>query len=116
MYDPLFNPKLINVDSLPLANAMLLAIDNCQPPEIRPKVWENVVLAGGCGQVKGLRRRIRAEVGKLLPISENSGDTQTRVIGFLRIPDYFTVLKDKNYQQYSTWLGGEIVAKVITNK
>ncbi|CAO3618686.1 unnamed protein product [Cunninghamella blakesleeana] len=113
IYDPLFNPILINMDVLSLSNAMLLAVDNCQPPEIRPKVWENVVLTGGCSQVKGLRRRVRAEVGRLLPISENSGDTQTRVIGFLRIPDYFTVLKDKNYQKYSTWLGGEIVAKLV---
>ncbi|CAO3620176.1 unnamed protein product [Cunninghamella echinulata] len=113
VYDPLFKPQLIKVDSLPLAVAMQLAVDNCEPPEIRPKLWENVVLAGGCGLIKGLRRRIKGEVGRLLPISENAGDTQTRVIGFLRIPDYFTVLKNKEYQQYSTWLGGQIVAKLV---
>ncbi|KAG1070002.1 hypothetical protein G6F42_026188 [Rhizopus arrhizus] len=61
----------------------------------------------------GITKRIKTEVQLFLPHSENAGDTQPRQLNFLRIPDYFTVLKDKQYQQYSTWLGAEIVAKLV---
>ncbi|KAI8061693.1 actin family [Gongronella butleri] len=113
VYDPLFKPALVGVDCLPLQDLMLSVANRCEPPEFRPKLWENVVLTGGCAQIRGLRRRVRSDVGGLLPISENHGDTQTTTIGFLRIPDYFTVLKTEQNQQYTTWLGGEIVAKLI---
>ncbi|CAO3594966.1 unnamed protein product [Absidia cylindrospora] len=92
---------------------MLLAVQNCEPPEIRPKLWESIVLTGGCGQMRGLQKRMKSEIGRLLSISENAGDIQTRLVGFLKIPAYFTVLKNKEYQRYSTWLGGEIVAKLV---
>lgn len=111
-FDPLFSPELINLECPSLPESMRLAAMNCEPPEIRPKLWENIVVAGGCCKTAGLARRIKTEVQLFLPHSENAGDTQPRQINFLRIPDYFTVLKDKQYQQYSTWLGGEIVAKV----
>ncbi|ORX55628.1 actin-like ATPase domain-containing protein [Hesseltinella vesiculosa] len=112
-YDPLFDPALVGADCLSLQEIMLMAANRCEPPEFRPKLWENVVLTGGCCLVQGLKRRVRSQVGALLPVSENPGDTQTTAIGFLRIPDYFSVLKKANYQHYSTWLGGEIVAKLI---
>lgn len=110
--DPLFSPDLVNVDSPSLPEAMRLSAMNCEPPEIRPKLWENIAIAGGCCNTAGLARRIKTEVQLFLPHSENAGDTQPRQLSFLRIADYFTVLKDKKYQQYSTWLGAEIVAKV----
>ncbi|KAI8090018.1 actin family [Halteromyces radiatus] len=113
VYDPLFKPDLMGIDTLSLRNAMFLAVNNCEPPEIRPKLWENIVLTGGCGQMRGLQKRVKADLGHVLSISENAGDTQTRLVGFLRIPDYFTVLKNKEFQQYSTWLGAEIVAKLV---
>lgn len=110
--DPLFSPELINVDSPSLPEAMRLSAMNCEPPEIRPKLWENIAVAGGCCKTAGLARRIKTEVQLFLPHSDNAGDTQPRQLNFLRIADYFTVLKDKKYQQHSTWLGAEIVAKV----
>ncbi|KAI8342544.1 actin family [Chlamydoabsidia padenii] len=113
VYDPLFHPELIQADTLSLPSMINLAMQNCEPPEIRPKLWESIALPGGGGQMAGLQKRIKAEVGKLLSISENPGDIQTRLIGFLKMPSYFTVLKKKEYQQYSTWLGGEIVAKLV---
>lgn len=112
VYDPLFSVELMGVDGLGLIDAMRLAASNCEPPEIRPKLWENVVLCGGGSLMTGLQLRIKAEVSRVLPCSENIGDAQPKLVGFLRIPDYFTVLKEKQYQKYSTWLGGEIVAKV----
>lgn len=110
--DPLFSPELIQVDSPSLPEAMRLAAMNCEPPEIRPKLWENIAVAGGCCMTAGITKRIKTEVQLFLPHSENAGDTQPRQINFLRIADYFPVLKEKKFQQYSTWLGAEIVAKV----
>lgn len=114
--DPLFNPELLNVSTPSLPEAMRLSAMNCEPPEIRPKLWENIAIAGGCCMTAGITKRIKTEVQLFLPHSENAGDTQPRQLNFLRIPDYFTVLKDKQYQQYSTWLGAEIVAKVRLRK
>ncbi|KAG2197050.1 actin family [Mucor mucedo] len=111
--DPLFSPDLVGLDSPSLPEAMRLSAMNCEPPEIRPKLWENIAIAGGCCHTAGLARRIKTEVQLFLPHSENAGDTQPRQLSFLRIADYFTVLKDKKYQQYSTWLGAEIVAKLV---
>ncbi|KAK4510576.1 uncharacterized protein ATC70_005007 [Mucor velutinosus] len=111
--DPLFNPELLKIDTPSLPEAMRLSAMNCEPPEIRPKLWENITVAGGCCMTIGTTKRIKTEVQLFLPHSENAGDTQPRQLSFLRIPDYFTVLKDKQYQQYSTWLGAEIVAKLV---
>ncbi|KAI9361713.1 actin family [Pilaira anomala] len=111
--DPLFSPELLDIDSPSLPEAMRLSAMNCEPPEIRPKLWENIAITGGCCNTFGLARRIKTEVQLFLPHSENAGDTQPRQLSFLRIADYFTVLKDKKYQQYSTWLGAEIVAKLV---
>ncbi|KAI8334875.1 actin family [Blakeslea trispora] len=111
--DPLFRSELIQVSSPSLLEAMRLATINCEPPEIRPKLWENIVVTGGCCLTTGITKRIRTEAQVVLPQSENAGDTQPRQLNFLRIPDYFTVLKEKQHQKYSTWLGAEIVAKLV---
>ena len=37
--DPLFSPELIHVDSPSLPETMRLSVMNCEPPEIRPKLW-----------------------------------------------------------------------------
>ncbi|KAI8381057.1 actin family [Radiomyces spectabilis] len=111
--DPLFTPDLCGFDALSFNDAMRLAVMNCEPPEMRPKLWENIVLTGGCSQASQLQRRIKATLQVFLPRSDNAGDSQPRVLGFLRIPDYFTVLKDRQYQRLSTWLGAEIVAKLV---
>ncbi|KAI8876143.1 actin-like ATPase domain-containing protein [Backusella circina FSU 941] len=111
--DPLFMPEILDIESPSLPESMRLAAMNCEPPEIRPKIWESIIVTGGCSQTQALPKRIKTEVQLFLPHSENTGDTQPRILNFLRIPDYFTVLKDKKYQHFSTWLGAEIVAKLV---
>ncbi|RCH79728.1 hypothetical protein CU098_005976, partial [Rhizopus stolonifer] len=111
--DPLFLPELVGLEALSLPEAIRLAVMNCEPPEIRPKLWETMVLAGGCCLTSGLNKRIKTEAQIFLPQSDNAGDTQPRMINFLKVPDYFTVLKERQYQLYSTWLGAEIVAKLV---
>ncbi|KAI8983738.1 actin family [Pilobolus umbonatus] len=111
--DPLFSPECMDISCLSLQQAMRLSTMNCEPPEIRPKLFENIVIVGGCCLTHGLVKRMRTEIKLLLPCSDNSGDTQPRTVGFLRVADYFTVLKEKKYQEYATWLGGEIVAKLV---
>ncbi|KAG0938366.1 hypothetical protein G6F26_008029 [Rhizopus arrhizus] len=113
VFDPLFAPDLIGSDTLSLPDAVRLAVMNCEPPEIRPKLWESIALTGGCSLTSGLTKRIKTEFSLFLPQSNNAGDTQPRTIHLLRIPEYFTVLKEKKYHLYSTWLGAEIVAKLV---
>lgn len=97
---------------LDLIEAMRVSASHCEPPEIRPKVWESVAVCGGGSLMQGLQMRLKAEVNRVMPSSENIGDAQPKQVGFLRIPDYFTVLKERQHQHLCTWLGGEIVAKV----
>ncbi|KAG0743564.1 hypothetical protein G6F62_004232 [Rhizopus arrhizus] len=113
VFDPLFAPDLIGSDTLSLPDAVRLAVMNCEPPEIRSKLWESIALTGGCSLTSGLTKRIKTEFSLFLPQSNNAGDTQPRTIHLLRIPEYFTVLKEKKYHLYSTWLGAEIVAKLV---
>ncbi|KAI8140118.1 actin family [Fennellomyces sp. T-0311] len=113
VYDPLFDLALVGQNGLNLIDAMRLGVSHCEPPEMRPKLWESVALCGGGSLMTGLQPRIKAQVGRLLPCSDNIGDAQPRQVGFLRIPDYFTVLKDRKFQNLCTWLGGEIVAKLV---
>lgn len=112
VFDPLFQPELLNIETMSFPEAIRLSAMNCEPPEIRPKLWESIVVAGGCCLTAGINKRIKTELQLYLPQSDNAGDNQPRQLNFLRIPDYFNVLKDKQYQQYSTWLGAEIIAKV----
>ncbi|KAI9265016.1 actin family [Phascolomyces articulosus] len=113
VFDPLFDLSLTGENGLGLIESMRLAASHCEPPEIRPKLWESVALCGGGSLISGLQPRIRAEVTSVLPCSENIGDAQPRQVGYLRIPDYFTLLKDRKYRNLCTWLGGEIVAKLV---
>ncbi|KAI9023871.1 actin family [Phycomyces nitens] len=111
--DPLFSPELVGMNVLSLSEGARLAIMNCETPEIRPKLWENIVVTGGCSLLYQLQNRIKKEVQLSLPYSDNAGDSQPRLVSFLRIPEYFTILREKQYQCYATWLGGEIVAKLV---
>ncbi|KAI9493592.1 actin family [Zychaea mexicana] len=113
VYDPLFDLSVVSKNGPNLIEALRVAASHCEPPEIRPKLWESMALCGGGSLMTGLQPRIRAEVVNVLPCSENIGDAQPRQVGFLRIPDYFTVLKDRTYRNLCTWLGGEIVAKLV---
>lgn len=91
---------------------MRTAIQACDPAEIRNRLWENIVLTGGCSLIPGLQERLQHELTPCLAHSENAGDTQGHDVKFLKIPDYFTVLREGRWQGCKAWLGGEIVAKV----
>ncbi|RUS20556.1 actin family, partial [Endogone sp. FLAS-F59071] len=114
LYDPLFDPFLINRTGLiGLAEAIKLSITTCEPADIRLRLWENLVVTGGGSLIMGIKERIKAELLPYLPASDNAGDTQAREIKFLRIPDYFTLLREPQYQRFAAWLGAEIVAKLV---
>ncbi|CAM0136604.1 hypothetical protein VKS41_003408 [Umbelopsis sp. WA50703] len=113
VYDPLFNPSLVGLECLSLCEIIRAAVQYCEALELRPKIMENMVLTGGGSLMAGAQRRIKSEMINHLPVSDNAGDLQPRLVKFLRIPDYFTVLKESKYQQYTTWLGSLIVAKLV---
>ncbi|RUP50538.1 actin family [Jimgerdemannia flammicorona] len=114
LYNPIFDPTLIGRTTLTgLAEAIKLSVMTCEPAEIRLRLWENLVVTGGGALIAGIKERIKAELLPYLPVSDNAGDTQSRDIKFLRIPDYFTVLREPHFQRFSAWLGGEIVAKLV---
>ncbi|KAI7876575.1 actin-like ATPase domain-containing protein [Lichtheimia hyalospora FSU 10163] len=113
VFDPLFDVSLVGESGLDIIEAMRVSASHCEPPEIRPKVWESVALCGGGSLMQGLQMRLKAEVNRVMPSSENIGDAQPKQVGFLRIPEYFTILKERQHQHLCTWLGGEIVAKLV---
>jgi actin-related protein len=95
-----------------LADMIRTAVHYCEPLELRPKLMDNIVLTGGGSMMAGAQRRLKSEMIPFNPVSDNAGDLQPRSVKFVRIPEYFTVLKEAKYQQYASWLGGLIVAKV----
>ncbi|KAG2176642.1 hypothetical protein INT44_007306 [Umbelopsis vinacea] len=113
VFDPLFDPSLVGSDSMSLADMIRTAVHYCEPLELRPKLMDNIVLTGGGSMMSGAQRRLKSEMIPFNPVSDNAGDLQPRSVKFVRIPEYFTVLKEAKYQQYASWLGGLIVAKLV---
>jgi actin-related protein len=87
--EPLFNPKLVGVNSFGIHEIVHHAIRKCDP-SIRNKMYSNIVLAGGNTMFYGFAERLTLELEKLAP-----GSTRVNVIA---APE----------RKYSTWIGGSI--------
>jgi actin-related protein len=108
--EPIFDPMLINkVGTLSLTEAIYLAISSCEPDK-RSVLWENILVTGGSSLMKGLKERIKVELSTYLTYSDNTGEYQVKEAKFLKIPEYFTNLKDR--QDLAGFLGASITAKL----
>ncbi|OZJ02795.1 hypothetical protein BZG36_04424 [Bifiguratus adelaidae] len=116
VYDPLFEPELVSMNTPSLPELLTHIQRFCEPPEIRPKLWEAIVLTGGSACIAGLSARMEYALKPYLTISDSASETQVHdQMRYLKIPDYFSVLKETRAQsvRWATWLGGEIVAKLV---
>lgn len=94
--EPLFNPKLVGINSFGIHEIVHNAIRKCDP-SIRNKMYNNIVLAGGNTMFNGFAERLTIELEKLAP-----GSTQVNVIA---VPE----------RKYSTWIGGSIKGSCYDN-
>ncbi|CAG8551777.1 4957_t:CDS:2 [Funneliformis mosseae] len=108
--EPIFDTLLINRQGvLSLTEAIYLAIYSCEPDK-RNTLWENIVLTGGSSLMKGLKERIKNDLAPYFTFSDNTGEYQVKEAKFLKVPDYFTNLKDR--QDLAGFLGASITAKL----
>lgn len=105
-----FNPKLIDQqDFRSLTHAVNDSVSLCDVDR-RALLFENVVINGSMGELKGLNERFEKEMSRYIPLSDFASENQPRNIKFGRFPRFLQKLKDK--PEYASWLGGSIVAKV----
>ncbi|CAG8724396.1 8895_t:CDS:2, partial [Racocetra fulgida] len=105
--EPIFNPLLINkVGVLSLSEAIYQAISYCEPDK-RNTLWENIAFTGGSSLLK---ERLEKELTVYLYASDNAGEYQIKEARFLKLPEYFSTLKDR--PELAGYLGAVITAKL----
>ncbi|KAJ3125452.1 general RNA polymerase II transcription factor [Nowakowskiella sp. JEL0407] len=85
----LFNPALINKESLNIVDAVYVAISNTLDID-RRVYWEKIVLTGGLSQVKGIKDRIEYEGARYIASSVLANELQPKDLKFAKIPEYFS--------------------------
>ncbi|ORX41978.1 actin-like ATPase domain-containing protein [Piromyces finnis] len=109
-FEPLFNPLLVGKRIQNVVEAFETAIRLCDLKD-RTVLASSFVLTGGCSVVKGLQKRLEHEIESVISLSETSNEMQIKEIKFLKIPEYFTKMKDR-YQDLG-FMGASIVAKLV---
>lgn len=109
-FEPLFNPLLVGKRIQNIVEAFEIAIGLCELKD-RAFLANAFVLTGGCSLVKGLQKRLEHEIESCISLSETSNEMQIKEIKFLKIPEYFTKMKDR-YQDLG-FIGASIVAKLV---
>ncbi|CAG8806559.1 24398_t:CDS:2, partial [Cetraspora pellucida] len=112
--EPIFNPHLINREGvLSLPEAIYRAISYCEPDK-RATLWENIAFTGGSSLLKGFKERLEKELNVFLYTSDNAGEYQIKEARFLKLPEYFSTLKDR--PELVGYLGAAITAKIIIQR
>jgi len=109
-FEPLFNPLLVGKRIQTIVDAFDTSIGLCELKD-RALLANSFVLTGGCSIVKGLQKRLEHEIESSISLSETSNEMQVKEIKFLKIPEYFTKMKDR-YQDLG-FIGASIVAKLV---
>ncbi|KAI9144000.1 actin family [Paraphysoderma sedebokerense] len=108
--DNLFDPQLSNKESLSLADAMQLVLQNIDP-EKRLTLLDNVLVTGSGSLVKNINQRIEFELNEIIAVTDNIGEYQPRDVKFLRIPEFYEFLRDR--PDLAGWIGSSIVSRII---
>ncbi|RIB07479.1 actin family [Gigaspora rosea] len=107
--NPIFNPLLMKKEGiLSLPEAIYQAISHCEPDK-RNILWENIAFTGGSSLFKGFRERLEKELNVYLYSSDNSGEYQIKEAKFLKLPEYFSTLKER--PELAGYIGAAITAK-----
>jgi actin-related protein len=85
-------------------------LTRCEPSR-RVLLWENIVLTGGCSEIRNFQARLESEILGLCAMSETSNEYQAKEIKFAQIPEYMTSYKEM--KSNVAMLGGSIVGKVM---
>ncbi|RKO89176.1 hypothetical protein BDK51DRAFT_25420 [Blyttiomyces helicus] len=108
--DVLVEPDAFGVNVLSIPAAISLAVTSAVEAERRQSLWENIILTGGSGQLKGLRQRLEHEMAPFIAATETSNEYQPKEIKWRDIPEYITELKSR--PQDAGFIGASILAKV----
>jgi len=95
--EPLFNPQILNVDQIGIPEMIHESIRKCEL-DVRKKLYNNIVLAGGSCLFDGMKERIENELSELVPPS--------------LIPQIQSTNKDT---KYSAWAGASIMSYLPTS-
>ncbi|CAG8676333.1 6071_t:CDS:2, partial [Cetraspora pellucida] len=108
--EPIFNPLIINREGvISLPEAIYRVISYCEPDK-RTTLWENIAFTGGSSLLKGFKERLEKELNVFLYTSDNAGEYQIKEARFLKLPEYFSTLKDR--PELVGYLGAVITAKL----
>ncbi|KAM9924763.1 hypothetical protein OXX80_011118 [Metschnikowia pulcherrima] len=109
----LFNPQLIGSESPGIHELTALAISKTDL-DLRPELYQNIILSGGTTLIKNLGDRLISELKKQQNIQTNS------IWGSHSNMGKESRMKIKIYappeRKYSTWIGGSILAGLSTFK
>lgn len=94
-----------------IQEAIFSSITKCCELERRNSMWESIFLSGGTALTPGLKARFEREANKLQCISETIGDSQSKELGFLMLPNYLQTYCNRPH--HTSFLGGAIVAKIV---
>jgi actin-related protein len=102
--------QAVNSPPISLAEAIYKTINDNLEPDRRLPLVENIIVTGGCANIKGIRERLEYECAPYLAASETSNEFQPKEIKFPKIPEYMTSYKETF--PFVTYLGCTVVAKV----
>lgn len=110
----LFNPQLIGHESPGIHELISLAIAKTDL-DLRPMLYQNVILSGGNTLLAGFGERL---IGELKALQRHNIHLSGNWMNLRPTNDYDTKLKIKIHappeRKYSTWIGGSILAGLST--
>jgi actin beta/gamma 1 len=94
--EPLFKPKLADVDACGIHELIVNSIRKCDP-SIRDELYSNIILSGGNTMFKGLQERLTKEITTLAPSSAR--------VEVVALPE----------RKHLSWIGGSLVSCLYEN-
>ncbi|KAJ5066065.1 actin-related protein [Anaeramoeba ignava] len=102
----LFQPGIIDVESVGVSEALFNVIQST-PIDIRPKLYEHVVLSGGSSMFPGISTRLEQDVKELYLQKVLKGDRS-------RLKRFALRIEDPPRRKHMVFLGGAVLADVLS--
>ncbi|KAJ5066287.1 actin-related protein 2-a-related [Anaeramoeba ignava] len=102
----LFQPGIIDVESVGVSEALFNVIQST-PIDIRPKLYEHVVLSGGSSMFPGISTRLEQDVKELYLQKVLKGDRS-------RLKRFGLKIEDPPRRKHMVFLGGAVLADVLS--
>jgi hypothetical protein len=108
--DVLFASHLVDKNEPALAQAIMTILSRCDADK-RAMLLDHVILTGLTSRIP-LRAALETHLRQLLPVSEFSGEFQSRSIRFRSVPEYYPEVWQRAGPN-AAWFGGGITAKCV---